>query len=86
MGTVTLPEYSELKAGDDVEATEGKSIYTDADGARVEYRLDGEEEWKPVTMQSNTNMEWLQDGELRVVSGRVILFRDSLAEKKEMNV
>lgn len=37
-------------------------------------------------MQSNTNIEWLQDGELRVVSGRVILFRDSLAEKKEMNV
>jgi len=68
-----------------LDVTEGKTVYT-KDGATIRYRSsDDGAEWKTIILKQGENIEWIKSGEMEVVTGDILLYRDS-PEKKTVNL
>ena len=58
-----------------------RTVYTDGGGATLEYRTDGATDWKKLSLDENTNSEFLGNTEIQVTSGHIYLFDEGTAEK-----
>jgi hypothetical protein len=62
-----------------------RTIYTDRGGATISYIRDGETEVKDLSIDRNTNYEFLTNAKIFVITGKLYLFKES-QEQRVLNV
>ncbi|MBP9812037.1 hypothetical protein KBC86_01535, partial [Candidatus Gracilibacteria bacterium] len=87
--TVTMNAYqaitTETNGTTPIIISEGRTVYTDAQGAIISYQRDGESEIKTLTFAKHTNYEFLKNTKIWMKSGTLYLFRES-QEQKTINI
>ncbi|EKE27248.1 MAG: hypothetical protein ACD_3C00233G0001 [uncultured bacterium (gcode 4)] len=79
---VKMPDYKVMWAWESIIIQQWKTIYAGESGLTIKYKLDWDDNYKIVSLDRRTNLEFLDKASITVMSGNMILMYSSITEFK----